>query len=412
MTTITLSRAERSMMRATLLNTFGIQTKGMTADEMKAKYNEMTATDAPSAPTAPPVNDPQATPAPKRRKRQKPTVDADKVIDDAISVEPIPADMPKSNGADDKAKKALEALQDLLGGQTAIVDEKQIIALIEKHSLAPTVLTHDYTITRVDGIETQIDSAHPLLGECLDVATCGENVYLVGPAGSGKTSLAIQMAEALEAEFYFTGSVAEKHELLGFVDAGGIYHETAFYKACKRHESKSGKTLFLFDEMDGSIPSASITFNAAIENNYCEFANGEKVVIDRDKTYFCGAGNTIGKGPDRQYVGRFPMDAAFLDRWEQIDIEYDLGIELKMAGAAWLSAGGNPDQIDVAQSWAHEVVQFRRLLDDRKILALISPRATRRGAKWLAKGWTIERVRKGMYKHLNDDQLASLGVSR
>ena len=408
MTTITLSRAERSMMRATLLNTFGIQTKGMTADEMKAKYTEMTATDAPSAPTAPPVNDPQATPAPRKRKRSNPITDQPEDKPEATEAQPAP----KSNGHDVKAKAALDALQALLGGQTAIVDEKQIIALIAKHSQAPKVMTHDYTITRVDGIETQIDSAHPLLGECLDVATCGENVYLVGPAGSGKTSLAIQMAEALEAEFYFTGSVAEKHELLGFVDAGGNYHETAFYKACKRHESKSGKTLFLFDELDGSIPSASITFNAAIENGYAEFANGEKIIIDRELTFFVGAGNTIGKGPDRQYVGRFPMDAAFLDRWEQIDIEYDLGIELKMAGAAWLSAGGNPDQIDVAQSWAHEVVQFRRLLDDRKILALISPRATRRGAKWLAKGWTIERVRKGMYKHLNDDQLASLGVSR
>ena len=51
MTTVTLSRAERSMMRATLLNTFGVQTKGMDADEIRSAYEQHTSA-APEAPTA------------------------------------------------------------------------------------------------------------------------------------------------------------------------------------------------------------------------------------------------------------------------------------------------------------------------------------------------------------------------
>ena len=70
------------------------------------------------------------------------------------------------------------------------------------------------------------------------------NLYLKGPAGSGKTTLARQISTALGLKFYMVGKVDDAFTLTGYNDAGGSYVETDFYKAC------ASPALFLFDEMD------------------------------------------------------------------------------------------------------------------------------------------------------------------
>lgn len=56
---------------------------------------------------------------------------------------------------------------------------------------------------------------------------------LVGPAGSGKNVCIKQIADALGLEMYYTNNVSNEFKITGFVDAGGVYHETEFYKAFK-----------------------------------------------------------------------------------------------------------------------------------------------------------------------------------
>ena len=50
------------------------------------------------------------------------------------------------------------------------------------------------------------------------------NLALVGPAGSGKTTVCEQIAEALELPFYMLGAVSGSHEFLGYVDAPELIH--------------------------------------------------------------------------------------------------------------------------------------------------------------------------------------------
>ena len=57
-------------------------------------------------------------------------------------------------------------------------------------------------------------------------------VYLAGPAGSGKNHTVEQIAKELGWDFYFSNSVQQEYKLTGFIDAGGKFHETEFYKAC------------------------------------------------------------------------------------------------------------------------------------------------------------------------------------
>lgn len=158
------------------------------------------------------------------------------------------------------------------------------------------------------------------------IKTCIENdipVYLAGPAGSGKNFTLEQISWELGLDFYFTNSVQQEYKLTGFIDAGGVFHETEFYKAFKNGG------IFFLDEMDASIPEVLVLLNAAIANRYFEFPNGR---IHAHKNFrVVAAGNTVGSGADEMYTGRLVLDQATLDRFAIIDFDYDKNIELHIA---------------------------------------------------------------------------------
>lgn len=158
------------------------------------------------------------------------------------------------------------------------------------------------------------------------IKTCIENnipVYLVGEAGTGKNYTLESIAWDLELDFYFTNSVQQEYKLTGFIDAGGKYHETEFYKAF----TKGG--LFFLDEMDASIPEVLVLLNAAIANGYFEFPNGRKEAHEDFRVV--AAGNTVGSGADELYTGRLVLDQATLDRFVIIEFDYDRNVELHLA---------------------------------------------------------------------------------
>ena len=57
------------------------------------------------------------------------------------------------------------------------------------------------------------------------------NVWLKGPAGSGKTSAVMFAAKALKLDFYYTGAINDPCLLTGYNDAQGRYVSTALRKA-------------------------------------------------------------------------------------------------------------------------------------------------------------------------------------
>ena len=152
---------------------------------------------------------------------------------------------------------------------------------------------------------------------CLE---CKIPVYLSGPAGSGKNHTVEQIANELGWNFYFSNSVQQEYKLTGFIDAGGDFHETEFYKAC----TDENDCIFFLDEMDASIPEVLVLLNAAIANGYFEFPNGR---VDLKNVHFVAAGNTVGSGADEMYTGRMVLDQATLDRFAIIEFDYSLNIE-------------------------------------------------------------------------------------
>lgn len=149
-------------------------------------------------------------------------------------------------------------------------------------------------------------------------------VYLAGPAGSGKNHTVEQIAEELGWDFYFSNSVQQEYKLTGFIDAGGKFHDTEFYKAC----TSETPCVFFLDEMDASIPEVLVLLNAAIANGYFEFPTGR---VELTNVHFVAAGNTVGSGADEMYTGRMVLDQATLDRFAIIEFNYSLNIEMAIS---------------------------------------------------------------------------------
>lgn len=149
-------------------------------------------------------------------------------------------------------------------------------------------------------------------------------VYLTGPAGSGKNHTVEQICRELGWDFYFSNSVQQEYKLTGFIDAGGKFHDTEFYKAC----TDTNDCVFFLDEMDASIPEVLVLLNAAIANGYFEFPCGR---VEIQHVHFVAAGNTVGSGADEAYTGRMVLDQATLDRFAIIEFDYSIRIEMAIS---------------------------------------------------------------------------------
>lgn len=155
---------------------------------------------------------------------------------------------------------------------------------------------------------------HEKFETVLKYLTADVPVFMSGAAGTGKSSIAKNAAKALGLDFYFSGAVNDIYKFTGFIDANGNYSKTQFYDFCV-----NGGVFFL-DEMDASIPEVLVALNAAIANRYFDFPCG-KVELNENCRFIC-AGNTYGNGADAQYTGRYQLDAATLDRFAVVEIDY------------------------------------------------------------------------------------------
>lgn len=192
-------------------------------------------------------------------------------------------------------------------------------------------------------------------------------LWLVGPAGTGKTTAAAQMAEALGVPFYGISCSPQTPEsrIMGYQTATGETVSTLFRKAY----TQGG--LFCADEMDNANAQVASALNSALSNGHCPFpdAMGER----HADFYFVATANTYGLGPDRTYVGRCQLDGATLDRFIQIEWPVDRAIELQVAGE---------DQ----KAWVEYVQAMRAGAENVGARVVISPRASLYGAELLRAG--------------------------
>ena len=181
----------------------------------------------------------------------------------------------------------------------------------------------------VDGKKTTTKTEHVLdsnFENILKLVAVHEHVYLYGPAGSGKNTIAEQIAEALGVEFYYQNTLVTKFDISGYKNAQGEYEETSFYKAWKYGG------LFYADELDNCTAEAIITLNAALANGYYTFPDSSEKVAKHPDFYCIAAGNTNGQGATEEYCGRYQMDESSRDRFAFIEVDYNKKVEESICG--------------------------------------------------------------------------------
>lgn len=299
-------------------------------------------------------------------------------VDIKPEVKPTPA------ASDDKAQ-ALAMISQLLGGDS--VSESRVHEIVKSEIADKAIdesfvrqIIEDMTVKRVIVEAPHFDKPkdigpqHKEFETLLTICAARENVWLTGPAGSGKTTAAARVAKALDLPFYEHGAVSGAHQLFGYMDGNGMYHRTSFREAFEHGG------VYLLDEIDGSIPNEIITANGAIAASAGQLISFPDGMIEKhEDCVIIAAANTWGNGRDREYVGRYQADAAFLDRFAMLAWEYDEVLESHYTDN---------------QEWLRFVQKVRQAIKTLEIRHIVSPRATIKGGKLLAANMDMDKVKE------------------
>lgn len=147
------------------------------------------------------------------------------------------------------------------------------------------------------------------------------NVWMVGPAGCGKSTMARNVAKELDIPYLCIscGIGTSATEFIG-------------YKYPNRESTKFAEyyakpSIILIDEMTALDPAVGQVLNAALANGEIETTTG--LVCRHPECIIIATSNTFGNGASRQYVANNQLDASTIDRFIGgiIEVNYSVAYE-------------------------------------------------------------------------------------
>ncbi len=263
--------------------------------------------------------------------------------------------------------------------------EKGLTALAESvRKSVIEVRTPTVTYTLPEGVVR-----HEVFPRVFRLAAAGMDCLVHGPAGTGKTHLCKQVAEALPCQDgsigrrfgFITGSpgVTERH--FAGTTTPNIQTGEAVFTGTEFIECFEKGGVFLIDEGDNMDPSVWVSLNAAL-------ANGRMPLPLRKDAPFAArhpdfilivSANTTGGGADRMYSARAKLDASTVDRFAgcMVPMGYSDAVEATVCP--------DPDLLTMLRGW-------RQRIADSRLERILSTRFVARAYLFRKMGDTITQI--------------------
>lgn len=256
-----------------------------------------------------------------------------------------------------------------------------------------------------ESVKTQVailEGTHPLFEKVLKLVAAGLNVLLVGPAGCGKTTLAHQVAKALKRKYgslHCTAGASES-QLIGWllpVGEGKKAGEFTYVPSEFVRLYEEGNSVFLLDEIDAADPNMLLVINSALANGalHVPQRHTDPHVKRGKNAAIIAAANTYGNGADMVYAGRNQLDGATLDRFYVVEMDYDKGLEQRLAPK------------DICE-WAWNL---RERVRSVKLRRVVGTRMIQKVAAAVAAGVKMEDAKRDVLAGWTRDELSKVGVA-
>ena len=296
-----------------------------------------------------------------------------------------------NGSASDYLANLQSALQPLIGNieTKQVIDENRIIDLIKEYQPESKRIEVKFLDRPVVDVGVQ----HKEFPVLLKLVSAGIPAFMAGPSGSGKTHSAEQLARALDLpyEAISVGPMTSKSDLVGFIDAGGTYHETGLIRCVKNGG------VFLIDEIDAGNAGVLTILNMVMSNG--SMATPEGMIKKHANFYILAGANTYGTGADRQYVGRTQLDEATLKRFFVVEWVIDENLENSISGA----------DDDKSKALVSKMQELRANASRAKLRVSVSPRDTIYGVRLLKSGMSEKAILQGLiFKGLDSSTISKL----